>query len=100
MSDEMETISTAMARLHAAGYEGDFRAADGLLVCDVCGSRHDPADVTIEEVVRFEGESNPDDEAVLFALSAPCGHRGLYATPYGPDVSADDVTVIRALHGR
>ncbi len=100
MSDEMETISAAMARLRAAGYQGDWRAVDGHLVCDVCGTMHDPADVTIEEVVRFEGDSNPDDEAVLFALSAPCGDRGLYAAPYGPDVSADDVTVIRALHGR
>jgi hypothetical protein len=100
MPDEMETISEAIARLRAAGYEGDWRARSGQLVCDLCGTAHDPQHVTIEETVRFEGDSNPDDEAVLFALSASCGHRGLYAAPYGPDVSPDDVTVIRALHAR
>lgn len=100
MSNEMETISGAIARLRAAGYVSDLRAAGGMLVCDLCDTAHDPGEVTIDEVVRFEGASNPDDEAVLFALSVPCGHRGLYAAPYGLDVSSDDVTVIRALHGR
>ena len=100
MPDEMETVSEAITRLRAAGYEGDWRVAAGQLVCDLCGTAHDPHAVTIEEIVRFEGDSNPDDEAVLFALSASCGHRGLYATPYGPDMSSDEVTVIRALHGR
>lgn len=100
MSDEMETISEAMNRLRAAGYEGEWRAVNGRLLCDGCDTAHDPDDVTIDETVRFEGDSNPDDEAVLFALTAPCGRRGLYAAPYGPDVSTDDVAVIRALHGR
>ncbi len=98
MSDEMETISEAMDRLRAAGYTADWRAVDGRLASD--DASHDPADVTIDEIVRFEGESNPDDEAVLFALRAPDGGRGLYAAPYGPDVSTDDVAVIRALHDR
>ena len=53
--------------------------------------------VQVDEIVRFEGESYPGDEAVLYALDAGDGHRGLYAAAYGADVSAADSRVIRAL---
>ncbi len=93
----METLSQATTRLSLAGYDENYRAADGHLVCGRCGTGHDPAAMTIDEIVRFEGESNPDDEAILYALDAGCGHRGLYIAAYGPDATADDIVIAAAL---
>lgn len=95
----METLSEAMARLRERGFLHDFSAVPGgKLRCGECGAEIDPAAVRIEEIVRFEGVSDPGDESILFALSAPCGHDGLYSAPYGPDATPEDIAVVTALH--
>lgn len=94
----METLSEAINRLRAAGYDADFVPTDtGQLRCPVCDSAHDPAEMTIDEQLRFEGESDPADESLLLALSCACGAKGLYSTMFGPDISPEDAAVVRAL---
>ncbi|MEX2293415.1 MAG: hypothetical protein WD691_06465 [Acidimicrobiales bacterium] len=94
----METILEATGRLRLAGYSVDFTATeDGRLCCGDCGSLHDPATVTIDEVVRYEGASNPDDETILFALRCSCSRRGLYSTGFGPSAGPADTAVLRRL---
>ncbi len=94
----METLSEAIERLHRAGYDADFVATgDGQLRCPACNSVHDPAEMTIHEQVRFEGESDPADEALLLALTCACGAKGLYSTMFGPEISPEDGAVVRAL---
>ncbi|GJM38553.1 MAG: hypothetical protein DHS20C19_19200 [Acidimicrobiales bacterium] len=96
--EPMETLSQAITRLRGTGYHIDYRANDReLLECDECGAVFDPTEMQVDETVRFEGASDPGDEAILFALDAGGGHRGLYAAAYGAAVSADDIAVIRAL---
>ena len=50
---------------------------------------------------RFEGESDPDDEAAVFGVR--CGHcdtKGVYIVAYGPSMGADDALVVSQLAGR
>lgn len=97
----METMLDAIQRLRTNGYHLDLIAAPGgQLRCGECGDLADAADVTVEETVRFEGDSNPDDEEILIAMSTPCGHRGLYSAAYGPDTPVHDVQVLGALATR
>jgi hypothetical protein len=94
----VETLSEAMDRLQALGYELELVAQPGArLACQACGAAFDAAQLTIDETVRFEGASDPDDEAILFALSAPGGHLGLYSVAFGAATPADDVSVLQAL---
>ena len=93
----METLSEAITRLVDAGYVEDFQAVDRQLACGRCESRFDPAAMTVDEVARFEGASDPDDEGILYALDAGCGHRGIYTSAYGPGASSEDVAVLLAL---
>ena len=98
---QMETMSHATARLRAAGYTEDWIAEHGELRCFTCGTSHDPGQVSVDEVVRFEGPSDPGDEAILFALAGSCGHRGLYGAAYGPFASVEEAAVITAIgHAR
>lgn len=95
----METVTEAMARLRERGFRHDFSAiGGGRLRCGECGAEIDPAAVRIEEIVRFEGVSDPGDESILFALSCACGHDGLYSAPYGPDATPEDIAVVALLH--
>ena len=96
----METLRQATTRLSRSGYSEHYRAHDGHLVCGECGTSHDPAELTIDEIVRFEGQSDPGDEAIVYALDAGCGHRGLYISAYGPNATADDIAVVAALPDR
>ncbi len=88
----------AVARLQALGYDGELRAsAGGRLYCPACDSVMDADLAAVDQTVRFEGDSNPDDESVLVALTLPCGHRGLYSAAFGPATPPNDVAVLHAL---
>ena len=91
-------MSEAIRRLRAAGYVIDFSAVAGAkLRCGECGELVAADAVTIDEIVRFEGESNPDDEAILLAITSPCGHRGQLSAAYGTAMTPEEVDVLRAL---
>jgi hypothetical protein len=97
----METVAEATERLRRAGFDGHWTAVEGgRLRCSVCGAEFAADTVTVDEVVRFEGTSDPADEAILYALTGPCGHRGIYVAAYGPDASPDDVEAESALRTR
>jgi hypothetical protein len=80
----MDTLLDATDRLRTRGFSNDFRAtATGLLRCLQGGSEHDPGIMRIEEVVRYEGASDPNDQAIMLALSCECGRKGLYSAAFG-----------------
>ena len=94
----IEQLTDVLKRLIAAGYTADFYARDGKLGCAECDDMLEPARVVIEEIVRLEGESDPDEQVVVYALSeGPCGRRGTYLPVYGPAAPDDDVVVELAL---
>ena len=64
--------------------------------CPACDSAVDAHRAVVEETVRFEGDSNPDDEQILLAITLPCTHRGLFRAAFGPNSAADDGEVLRA----
>ena len=93
-----ETVSGAITRLGAAGYSDDFRAEPEGLRAVNAGCVHAPEVMHIEAVIRFEGTSDPDDEAIVFALRCePHGVKGTYAAPYGAQVPECDAEMVRRL---
>ena len=73
----MDTPSDAVRRLQAEGYTGNwFANRDHALECDETGSQFDPADVEVDHVLRFEGQSDPGDMTIVFALRAPVRCQG------------------------
>lgn len=94
----METLSEAIARLEAAGFRDSFRPDAGRLWAEAAKRFFAPEALIVEEVVRFEGESDPDDQAILFALRSPAGDvRGTFSTPYGPLADPANAEAVRRL---
>ncbi len=93
----METLVEAMNRLREAGYRAQYRSSTGALLCSECDERIDPREVVVDEIVRFEGPSDPGDEAILFALAPARGHRGVFVSGYGPSTPPEDAVVLSAL---
>lgn len=104
-ADSMETLTAATQRLQAAGYTANWFATDDhRLRCDhVAGGdpvEIDPADVVIDEIVRFEGASDPGDESILYALSGDGVPKGLFGSVYGPDMPTAEMEVIARMEHR
>ena len=83
--------------LRDAGYTADFEVMRGELVLRGQGPVSVGA-VHIDEEYRFEGSSDPEDEALVLALHGPGPEvRGVLVTAYGPSASADEAEVLTAL---
>ena len=94
----METLSEAVDRLTAAGYQDDFRAEPAGLRAVRTGCVHLPESLVIDEVVRFEGTTDPGDEAIVFALRCrEHGIKGTYVTAYGASMPSIDAEMVRRL---
>lgn len=93
-----ETLTEAIQRLRADGYMADLSATeDGRLLCRSCGKNYDPLSLQIDDRVRFEGDSNPDDEAILLAVRCPDGCKGLFSAAFGPSATPEEAAVLRSL---
>jgi hypothetical protein len=93
------TVAEEIDALRARGFSADFSVTrDGHLRCNTCGHIHRPTDITVESTARFEGASNPDDQAIVFGLRCnECDVRGVLVTAYGPTATAEEAAVMTAL---
>ncbi len=88
----LTTMVEAIDALEAEGYTGQFRIDAEGIHCPRCHCMHGADRGLVERVVRFEGASDPDDEAILLGLRCPeCGALGTFSSGYGP--SADPAIV-------
>lgn len=78
-----ESLVDALNDLKERGYEADFTTQTVCLYCGDLDLRLNPEEFNIDEVYRFEGDSNPDDSAVLFAISSSTGVKGTLVDGYG-----------------
>ena len=96
-----DTLSEVQANLVTAGFTEDLIADDGALRATSTGSVFPVEDLTVCAVYRFEGDTDPGDEAILFAIGTGMGEPlGTFAAPYGPAVGSADEAVIQALNDR
>ena len=94
----METLSEAMNRLRADGYTESFRVEKGKLVASEADRAFEPDEVKVDEIQRFEGDSNPSDMAILFAIRVPeTDIRGVWSSSYGARMSPGSTKVAREL---
>ena len=58
----------------------------------------DPATLVVDDLFRLEGDSDPDEEVLVYALSqGPCGRMGTYTIQFGPTITPDDEAVAAIL---
>ncbi len=67
----MDTLSQAITQLRKDGYVEDFNLQQNCLECSAQNFKVFHDEFVIDKVFRFEGESDPADEATLYAISAP-----------------------------
>ncbi len=64
------------------GYEEDFNLLDEKLKTDEEREAFLSQDFVVDEVYRFEGPSNPGDEATIYAITTSRGKKGVLLDGY------------------
>ena len=79
-----ETLTEAVNDLKARGYGLDFNLRDTRIECSSTGAQLSPAEFEITETYRFEGNTDPGDEMVLYAIESKDGLKGTLVNAFGP----------------
>lgn len=91
MKESYGTLSETVNGLKRDGYTHDFNIQKDCLICHGTTTSLSPEDFEIDKVYRFEGASDPDDAAIVYAISAPTlGMKGVLVNAYG--VYADEAS--------
>jgi hypothetical protein len=79
----------AIERLRDKGFDLDFSPVEGGLKSSRTGEIVAPEDARILYSYRFEGATNPGDEAVVYGIETKGGSRGVLIDAFGPYASRE-----------
>lgn len=80
---EMTTLVKCSNNLYSEGYKENFVAKEGGIHAGTNDTLYKPEEVKIVSFYRFEGESDPGDSSVLYAIEAHDGKKGMLIDAYG-----------------
>lgn len=87
---QYDTVSQAVEDLNLRGYTTDFNLVFDRIECVQTPVSLGINEFEITEVYRFEGNSDPADEAIVYAIESKHGLKGVLVNGYGP--SADSIS--------
>lgn len=84
MKINTDSLSLAMQDLQSYGYTYDLNLRSNCVFCRDLKLEIQPTEFKIDKFFRFEGDSNPDDSSILFAISVPSYKiKGVLVDAYG-----------------
>lgn len=89
------TVSEAINELRTQGFTTDFNLEENCIVCHV--GKFEPEDFEIVDVYRYEGDSDPGDEAAVYAIESKSGEKGILVTGYGISSDSHSNAILRKL---
>lgn len=85
----LKPMSEVIEDLKERGYKSDFIFESNSLRTYENDKKYKADDITVVEEYRFEGDSNPSDMAILYAIETASGDKGTLVDSYGPDSSVE-----------
>ncbi|MFT3824270.1 MAG: hypothetical protein QM731_10130 [Chitinophagaceae bacterium] len=92
-----DTVSEAVNDLRKRGYSVDFNLQADSVTCTAPELVLRPSEFEITEVYRFEGNTDPDDEAIVYAIASKQGQKGVLVNGYGASADSLNDDMIRKL---
>jgi hypothetical protein len=90
-----ETVSMAISELKKKGFILDFNLEANCLVCN--NEKYDVADFEIVDVYRYEGITDPADEATVYAIASAAGIKGIFVTGNNNSLSSMQTELLAKL---
>jgi len=93
-----DTVTAALTGLKAKGYTLDFNIAFDNIKCEEHNICLNPNEFEITEVFRFEGDTNPSDEDVVYAVESKDSQvKGTITSAYGMYADSVSDTMLKKL---
>lgn len=84
------SVIKALEELRSKGYSVDFN----LLEKDIMNH---PEHYEIHHIYRYEGESNPDDEAIVYGIKSNTGEKGVFVAGFSANSQSEAAKVLQEL---
>lgn len=89
--ENFDTLVDAINALKAQGYEEDFNLKQDCLECRNGQYKIFHKEFQVDKFFRFEGNTDPDDESILYAISSEKHQlKGILVNGYG--IYTDSIT--------
>lgn len=95
---DYNTVSEAINKLREQGFTLDFNLEENCIACS--GNKFEAEDFDIVHVYRYEGDSDPGDEATVYAIESKSGFKGVLVTGYGVSSDSSSSKILEKLHYR
>ena len=79
----MKSLATCLNRMVSEGYTEDFKVTEQGLQSIQHDQGYAPEQIQVVNFYRFEGESDPDDNAILYIIETADGTKGTLVDAYG-----------------
>lgn len=94
MHREMNTVSEIIDKLKEQHYIHNLSIKGDKILSDDEGLEFEPDDLIIECTCRYEGDSDPSDSAIVYAITAKNGMKGVLVDSYGAYADPDLAKII------
>lgn len=91
---EMNSLTACMNKAVRLGYNQYFKVSSPCLYSEANKTYYMPNEVKVNNFYRFEGESDPADSAILYAIETKDGLKGILIDAYGIYADEDVSTFI------
>lgn len=96
--ESYDTVTGTLTALKERGYTINFNIAFDKLICSEKKNCLSPGEFEIVEIYRFEGNSNPADEDVVYAIESKDGKlKGVITSAFGIYADAASAEMIKKL---
>jgi hypothetical protein len=93
----MNTLTACVNKVVKDGYTDSFKVTkQGLYSCST-DKYFTPAEVKVINFYRFEGESDPADNTIMYVIETGAGNKGTLIDAYGPYADENVNTFIREI---
>ncbi|HSU50516.1 MAG TPA: hypothetical protein VLJ41_07995 [Segetibacter sp.] len=80
----MKSLASVTNKMVLEGYDDDFKISDRGLKSLKSEKIYQPEDVNVVNFFRFEGQSDPNDNTILYVIETTDGVKGTIVDAYGP----------------
>jgi hypothetical protein len=95
-----DTVTEALALLAAEGYTEDFHLTPGGIGHAWADHPVPLSEAVVDHTFRFEGPTDPADEAIVLGVSCPAlGRKGVVVSAFGPTADPESTDLLLALTG-
>ena len=96
-----DTVTEALAFLAAEGYTDELRLDQNGFEREAVDGAHAVRSAVVDYTFRFEGPTDPADEAIVLGVRWPGrGRKGVLVSAFGPDADPESAALLTALAQR